>query len=358
MATRRPTTRRCSLDFAGGRRPRPRKGVAGIISAVILFSMLFSVGTGYFLFVNTTNSLYVTSLSDRTSAMQAQLNEDLAVVSAAGSNNHLTLTVTNNAAIGTNITGVLLIDPNKALYTFGVGLSSNTTPPLPIGLSQGGSATVDTALLVVAGTYTIKVLTQRGNAFSATYPPSAVVLASQALGSGAFGDLFIAFHSFTWHKVVTCNVNQKCLQKQGSGFAIPAGFTSSPIAFSMSVTNLNSFQQNITLDQYTLMTEFVPPVPGFGGGSANSYAWYIVSNSSTVLSAYSKFTLFYNRPVTLVFASSSAGTLVPYAPLILSGTITYGFLVSHGCQAIKQSNCQSTTDNYGQVSPYVSTLYY
>ena len=358
MATRRPTTRRCSLDFAGGRRPRPRKGVAGIISAVILFSMLFSVGTGYFLFVNTTNSLYVTSLSDRTSAMQAQLNEDLAVVSAAGSNNHLTLTVTNNAAISTNITGVLLIDPNKVLYTFGVGLSSNTTPPLPIGLSQGGSATVDTALLVVAGTYTIKVLTQRGNAFSSTYPPSAVVLASQALGSGAFGDLFIAFHSFTWHKVVTCNVNQKCLQKQGSGFAIPAGFTSSPIAFSMSVTNLNSFQQNITLDQYTLMTEFVPPVPGFGGGSANSYAWYIVSNSSTVLSAYSKFTLFYNRPVTLVFASSSAGTLVPYAPVILSGTITYGFLVSHGCQAIKQSNCQSTTDNYGQVSPYVSTLYY
>jgi len=126
----------------------------------------------------------------------------------------------------------------------------------------------------------------------------------------------------------------------------------------MSVTNLNSLHQNITLDQYTLMTEFVPPVPGFGGGSATAYAWYIVSNSSTVLSAYSKFTLFYNRPVTLVFASSSAGTLVPYAPLILSGTITYGFLVSHGCQAIKQSNCQSTTDNYGQVSPYVSTLYY
>src|SRR2546422_12622 len=358
MAIPRSTTRRCSLDFAAGRRPRPRKGVAGIISAVIMFSMLFSVGTGYFLFVNTTNSFYVKSLSDRTSAMQAQLNEGLDVVSAAGSNNHLTLTVTNNAAIGTNVTGVLLIDPNKALYTFGVGLSSNTTPALPIGLSQGGSATVDTSLLVVAGTYTIKVLTQRGNAFSATYPPSAVVLAGQALGSGAFGDLFIAFHIFTWHKVVTCNVNQKCLQKQGNGFAIPATFTTSPIAFSISVTNLNSAQQNITLDQYTLMTQFVPPVPGFGGGSANSYAWYIVSNSSTVLSAYSKFTLFYNRPVTLVFASSSAGTLVPYSPVILSGTITYGLLVSHGCQAIKQSNCQSTTDNYGQVSPYVSTLYY
>ncbi len=283
MAIPRSTTRRCSLDFAAGRRPRPRKGVAGIISAVILFSMLFSVGTGYFLFVNTTNTFYVKSLSDRTSAMQAQLNEVLEVVSAAGTNNHLTLTVTNNAAISTNITGVLLIDPNKVLSTFGVGLSSNTTPALPIGLSQGGSATIDTALLVVAGTYTIKVLTQRGNAFSATYPPSAVSLASQALGSGAFGDLFIAFHSFTWYKILTCNINQKCLLKQANGFAIPATSTTSPIAFSISVTNLNSAQQNITLDQYTLMTQFVPPVPGFGGGSANSYAWYIVQASHACL---------------------------------------------------------------------------
>ncbi|TLY14873.1 MAG: hypothetical protein E6K86_07345 [Thaumarchaeota archaeon] len=332
--------------------------MAGIISAVIMFSMLFSVGTGYFLFVNTTNTFYVKSLSDRTSAMQAQLNEALVVVSAAGSNNHLTLTVTNNAAISTNITGVLLIDPNKALYTFGVGLSSNTTPALPIGLSQGGSATVDTSLLIVAGTYTIKVLTQRGNAFSATYPPSAVALAEQALASGVIGDLYIAFHSFTWYKVVTCNGTQQCLQKQGNGFAIPATSTTAPIAFSMTVTDLNPLRLNITLDQFTLMTEFVPPVPGFGGGSANSYAWYIVSNSTNVLSAYSKFTLFYNRPVTLVFASSSAGTLVPYAPVILSGTITYGFLVSHGCQGMKQASCQSTTDNYGQVSPYVSTLYY
>jgi len=323
-----------------------------------MFSMLFSVGTGYFLFVNTTNTFYVKSLSDRTSAMQAQLNEALVVVSAAGSNNHLTLTVTNNAAISTNITGVLLIDPNKALYTFGVGLSSNTTPALPIGLSQGGSATVDTSLLIVAGTYTIKVLTQRGNAFPATYPPSPVSLATQALAAGAFGDLYIAFHSFTWYKVVTCNGTQQCLQKQGNGFAVPATSTTAPIAFSMTVTDLNQLRQNITLDQFTLMTEFVPPVPGFGGGSANSYAWYIVSNNTNVLSAYSKFTLFYNRPVTLVFASSSAGTLVPYAPVILSGTITYGFLVSHGCQGMKQASCQSTTDNYGQVSPYVSTLYY
>ena len=320
--------------------------------------MLFSIGTGYFLFVNNLNNFYAKGLSDRSSAMQEQLNEILGVVSAADSTNHLTITVTNNGAINANITGVLLIDPSKALYTFGAGLSSNTAPPLPIAVSQGGSITVNTNLLLAAGTYTIKVLTQRGNAFPTTYPPSPVSLAENALAAGAFGDLYIAFHSFTWYKVVTCNVTQKCLQKQGNGFALPASSTTLPIAFSISVTDLNPLRQNITLDKYSLMTEFVPPVPGFGGGSANSYAWYIVSNTTNVLSAYSPFTLFYNTPVTLVFASASAGALIPYAPVIASGTTTYGFLVSHGCQGIKQVNCMSTTENYGQVAPYVSTLYY
>src|SRR5207244_10987110 len=114
--------------------------------------------------------------------------------------------------------------------------SSNSTPALPIGVSQESSTTVNTALLIVSGTYTIKVLTQRGNAFPATYPPSPVSLAEQSLASGAIGDLYIAFHSFTWYKVVTCNVTQQCLQRQGNGFAIPASSTSLPIAFSMSVT--------------------------------------------------------------------------------------------------------------------------
>ena len=71
------------MDFAAGVLPRPRKGVAGIIAAVLLFSMLFTVGTGYFLFVNNANTFYVKQLSDRTSAMQAQLNEILQVSSAA-----------------------------------------------------------------------------------------------------------------------------------------------------------------------------------------------------------------------------------------------------------------------------------
>jgi len=334
--------------------------VAGIIASVLLFAMLFSVGTGYFLFINTMNSFYVKNLSDRTSAMQAQLNEILQVsTGAASGNNHLTLTVTDKGPVDSNITAVYVTGPDSAFYTYGIGFSSNTTPALPIGVGQGGSATVDTGIVIQSeGVYTLKVVTQRGGSFSATYPETAVSLASQALASGAIGDLYLQFHSLTWYRVVTCNGTQQCLQRQGIGFAIPASSSNSPIAFSIRVTNLNSLQQNITLDQYTLLTEYVPPAPGAGGGTARSYAWYIVSNSTNVLSAYSTFTLLYGKSVTLIFASSSAATLTPYAPGISSGTITYGFVVTHGCQAIRQVNCQPSNFNYGQVAPYVSTLYY
>ena len=347
------------MDFARGRRPRSRKGVAGIVAAVLLFAMLFSVGTGYFLFINTMNGFFVKGFSDRASEMQAQLTEILQVsTGAASGSNHLTLTVTNNGAVDSNITAVYVTGPGSTLDKYGIGFSSNTTPALPIGVGQGGSATLDTGIVILTGVYTLKVITQRGGSFSATYPQTAVSLASQALASGAIGDLYLQFHSLTWYKVVTCNGTQQCLQRQGIGFSIPASSTSSPIAFSIQVTNLNSLQQNITLDKYTLMTEFVPPVPGSGGGTARSYAWYIVSNSTNVLSAYSTFTLLYGRSVTLIFASSSAGSLTPYAPGISSGTITYGFIVTHGCQAIRQVNCQPSNFNYGQVAPYVSTLYY
>jgi archaellum component FlaF (FlaF/FlaG flagellin family) len=347
------------LDLTGRRRPRTRSGVAGIVAAVLLFAMLFSAGTGYFLFVNNMNTFYVKNLSDRSSAMQAQLSENLQVATAAGSgSNHLTLTVTNNGPVDSNITALYVTDPSNALHTYGIGFSSNTTPALAIGVGQGGSATIDTGIVIQTGVYKLKVVTQRGDTFSATYPTTAVSLASQALASGAIGDLYLQFHSLTWYKVVTCNITQQCLQSQGGGFSVPAASSVLPIAFSIQVTNLNSRQQNITFDQYTLMTELVPPTPGTGGGTARSYAWYIVSNSTNVLSPFSTFTLFYSKSVTLIFASSSAGTLTPYAPAITSGTITYGFIVSHGCQGIRQVNCQPSTVNYGQVAPYVSTLYY
>jgi len=50
-----------------------RKAVAGILAALILFVMLFTVGTGYFLFVNQGNLLYTKALSARSNSIQSTL---------------------------------------------------------------------------------------------------------------------------------------------------------------------------------------------------------------------------------------------------------------------------------------------
>ena len=148
--------------------------MAGIIAAVLLFAMLFSVGTGYFLFVNTMNTFYVKSLSDRATAMQAQLSENLQVTPSASALNHLTFTVTNTRGVNANVTNVFILSPTNVLQSLGIGFALNTSPTLPQPLNSGvTSPTFDTGLIIAAGTYTIKVVTQRGNVFVTTYPPPA-----------------------------------------------------------------------------------------------------------------------------------------------------------------------------------------
>src|SRR2546426_3047655 len=136
--------------------------------------MLFSVGTGYFLFVNTMNTFYVKSLSDRATAMQAQLSENLQVTPSASALNHLTFTVTNTRGVNANVTNVFILSPTNVLSSLGIGFALNTSPILPQPLNSGvPSPTFDTGLIIAAGTYTIKVVTQRGNVFVTTSPPPA-----------------------------------------------------------------------------------------------------------------------------------------------------------------------------------------
>jgi len=140
---------------------------------MFVFVMLFTVGTGYFVFVNDVNAGYVKGLGDRATALQDQISENLQVTGAAGAGNHLTLSFTNVGPIAANVTDVLLLDPGKTLHTYGLGFASNTAPALPTPVNiEATSPSLDTGLVIVAGTYTIKVLTQRGNAFAAVYPPA------------------------------------------------------------------------------------------------------------------------------------------------------------------------------------------
>jgi hypothetical protein len=155
------------------RRRRARPGISGLIAGLFVFGMIFTVGTGFFIFVNNVNTAYVKSLSDRSTAMEDQLSETLLVTGAASGSNHLTIKATNSGAKNSNVTDILVIDPAKALHTYGIGFGTNTAPALPVPVSLASSSpALDTGLVIVAGTYTIKVITQRGNSFVNTYPPT------------------------------------------------------------------------------------------------------------------------------------------------------------------------------------------
>src|SRR5207245_3041657 len=120
-------------------------------SAQMLFSMIFSVGTGYFLFVSSGESQYSHALSNRGTNLQSQVAESLAIAPTLGANNHLVFTATNSGGLAANMTDVFVVDPGGVTHTYGVGFGSNTTPALPGGVTpQKTSVSYDTGLTVVA----------------------------------------------------------------------------------------------------------------------------------------------------------------------------------------------------------------
>lgn len=383
---------------------RGRAGVAGIVAAVILFAMLFTVGTGYFMYVNSSNTLYNAAVSTRNSAVQHQLAESAQVTTLKLSDGNMGAYLNNTGGIGLNITSLYVQYSGKSkALCMGVGLpagcstpSSTTFPScqfpvfinigkgtsgIPLKLVTGGCTTtlgtssgctssigslstcIDTGQPANTTTASLKFVTQRGTVISATYPETATALAAQALSSGAIGDLYLSHASYTWYTVGTCG-SGTCLTKQGAAFSIPyATATADNIAFSVTVTDLNPQQKSIALDQYTQLYQIVVPV-NLKASSYKTNNWYIISvNNGTytdmVANAYSQVTLAYNQPTTLYFGSLNAGTFSGIAAQnAVQDTGILVFILTHGCEAQNPGTCVPTSANYGQNMPYVSTIYY
>ncbi len=357
-----------------------RRGTAGIIAAVILFAMLFGVGTSYFIFVNSVNQLYEQSRTARNSLATGTIGESL-TLAALITGTHIGFTATNLGGVNANITAVYVLDSsNNVLKCDGRGLPTptcgNSTPALPIAVNVGTiTSTIDTGYIYLTGTDTIKVFTATGGVYSTTYPAPAAQLNSNALASGSIGDLYLKHDSYTYYQVVRCqSATAWCLVNMGKAYNIPlsnvpascgaspANGTACGLALSVRVTNLNQNQFTIALDQYALTTLFWSQ-----GSSYRTSTWYIVSNSSGVIqSTYTQISLTYNVPKTIIFASGICMGLSPcgsFAAQTMSGataptagTLAGVNLVTHGC--LNVSPCVvPTSTNYGQNSPYVSSLF-
>ena len=355
---------------------RGRKAVASVIGGVVVFAILFSVGFAYFM---TVQQDYKTLQSNANQSLQENL---LVTGSANSSGVYVNVNSTGTTA---TIIAYQIIDLGGnygALLYNNTGRANNPIAIVPQGLGKflPGHCTLTTCS---SGHYLIKVVTLRGNVFTGVYPPLITSQSLNSLAAGAIGDLYMSFSTFTYYNVTTSGCptpvptggSSYCLQTSAgkSGFTIPSSVaTTQKLAFSVVITDYNPSQYNITIDQYSLLEEFLVK-----GQAVQPWIWYIVSNSSrTILQYDSPLTLKYGVPTLLLFAESgsagadcaSGGAFCSgaYAPLqgtcsgsqgLCSGYTAPVFIVTHGCKNFALSACTIQTANYGQNSPYVTMLY-
>jgi archaellum component FlaF (FlaF/FlaG flagellin family) len=331
-----------------------KRGVSGIVAAVILFTLLFTVGTGYLIAINQINKMYVNTYIKSSEQAQERLKENLEPV-AMLVNGKLSILAINRGGLPLSIIAIMVRDAEGVVVRYYNVSSTTITPRLPIFLNPLDTESITTDIEPKSlQKYEIKLLTDRGNVFSATYPPVKNELAARALSSGALGDLYLEFGLYSYYRV-----SSNTLYYQGPAFTIPVSFiTNYYSAFSVTITNLNSAQKNIILDGYTRIFQFW----GTDQGVVRRATWYIVSNqSSTILSSYTPIELEYDRPKTIVFASKTPNTFTPQKlsgdETPSAGTLVGVLILTHGWIGIPYDQIENTTPNYGQNSPYVTTLY-
>ena len=185
-------------------RRKSRRAVAGIVATVIMFAILFTVGTSYFIFVNSENASYVSNLLAATNKVQGSLTESLSITTLLEPNGDIGFYANDTSAATVNMTALLVLSSTGALLKCdGLGLPagqgcSNSTPPLWVVVNAGkGSPTIDTEYVYAAGTtVTVKVLTARGNVYDQSYPEPATSFANNAISSES---VVVNLNEFRWH---------------------------------------------------------------------------------------------------------------------------------------------------------------
>ncbi|MDG6907120.1 MAG: hypothetical protein JRN20_15205 [Nitrososphaerota archaeon] len=355
-----------------------RQGIAGIIAAVVLFAMLFTVGLVYFLNVNSGNQLFSLSFNQRATNLQNKQSENLAVSVFLDSTGYIEASVKDTGVTTVSVVGLYVVNQNNAMTYCDFSGSAGyvnaaacpSQPDKPIVLVPGQtSQTYSTGVgcnLELGPSCSVKALTSQGNIFIGYYPPYNASLPPviTAIAEGAFGDLFLQFKTYKWYSVIPCTTSSSgyCLSNPLPGFQIPAASAQSPMAFSVTVTNLSPEKLTITLDYETSIYQFFAQ-----GSSFRTAGWYILSNSSdtNIDKTYSEVSIAYDQNLTLLFGNGETNQGTPqqyFTPQGLGGSngvqagqIASVFIFAHGWEGVKPGSIKST--NYGQNIPFVTTLY-
>jgi flagellin-like protein len=363
------------LSYKSASNSRRRKAVSGVIGAVLLFAMIATVGTSYFVYINNANNLVNQALTSVNSQQINRIQEAAIINTALLSNNHIGYYLNNTGGVSINITSSLLVDPSGNIakcYIFeknAPSMCANTvspvqTPSLPLVATVGKSLPppgsglggwVDTGLVYVTGTYTLKLTSVRGSVFTQTYPPTPVPIASLAVTTQGAGIIQINFNTYFAYNLTsgtTCD-------PRSTSCAL-AGFPTGTLAYTMrseaktskfyiyavNVQNVDPQKRTIVLDKNCILNQFQAPIAG--GGTASNFLWQIGSVSAggvTQPFPAGGVTLQPNQVVTLYF-TGIPGTNTNSWPA--AGTFVAVFIFLHG---------SVSTQPFGQNVPFVTTLY-
>jgi len=146
-------------------------GVSGILAGVMLFAMLFSVGIGFYVYVNNTNGSINQANAKQQNVIQQSSLENLTLSASENAiTGVITVTATNRGGVATTLLSAYLDNGNGVLQN----------PPNPDPFTVSGQPTLDVGqsasfavpgYAYTSGSVTVSVITGRGNTFTAQYPP-------------------------------------------------------------------------------------------------------------------------------------------------------------------------------------------
>ena len=136
-------------------RRRSRKAVANLVATIIIFAILFTVGTSYFVFLGSENASYVSNLLAATNKAQGSLQESISVNTVLESNGDVGFDVNNTSSQTVNMTAALVVSSAGLLLKCdGVGFPAGAGAATPLPRSGRPSTPAWGLLPSIRGTCT------------------------------------------------------------------------------------------------------------------------------------------------------------------------------------------------------------
>ena len=173
-----------------------RRAISGVLATVIMFTMLFSAGMGFFIFTNQSSLQSLQAGQARQAGVQQAGSERVVMKVGLSASGDLWIRLNNAGSVPVTLVDVFVIDASRDIMA-SVSSSGNaylqTTPDLnfslPLAVPPGYStsqlkgcgpvAGCDVAISTSAYNYkltmkpvVVSLLTSSGNTFSAPYPPT------------------------------------------------------------------------------------------------------------------------------------------------------------------------------------------